>query len=188
MKVLALFVFLMSCSISSIAHCQEIQRDSSKVIKLHLGLNFGFLTAGGTAGGGGIKLAPRIGVHLNKKFVLGLEANSDYQTVYVKDSLMYPSIRASKWIGPFFRYNVFSPTNKWNMCLTANYIFGSYYQWTQQEIFRTTYNTLFLGLGASYQLKNFSIDAGYRYTFLLNNTPIQANWTNTIFLGLSRNF
>jgi hypothetical protein len=56
------------------------------------------------------------------------------------------------------------------------------------EKFRATYNTAFLGLGMSYKVKNVHIEFGYRYTFLLNNTPIQAKETNTIFLGVTRNF
>lgn len=185
MKAYLLPIFFF-CFIKSDA--QIHRHDSITRFKLHLGLNFGFLGAGGNVGGGGIKLAPRIGVHMNNKFVLGLESNSDYQTVYSKDSLTVPSIRVSKWIGPFVRYYVFKPTNKWNMCLSGNYIFGSYYELSNNQAFRTNYNTAFLGFGASYCKNHFSLDGGYRYTFLLNNTPIEARWANTLYLGCTWNF
>lgn len=188
MKRLIIFLLAIFIYFSEISYCQQSPTDSSTRFKLHLGLNFGFLGAGGNVGGGGIKLAPRIGVHLNNKFVLGLESNSDYQTVYSKDSLMDPSIRVSKWIGPFVRYYVFKPTNKWNMCLSGNYIFGSYYELSNNQAFRTNYNTAFLGFGASYRKNHFSLDGGYRYTFLLNNTPIEARWANTLYLGCTWNF
>lgn len=155
---------------------------------LHLGVNFGAGIAGGTFAGGLLKIAPRVAIHYNKKSVFGLESSVDYQIVYLKDSIENPSIRLSKWIGPFFRYYFLPTQNRWNIMGSINYIYGSFYVFSDVEKYRKTYNTLFLGLGGSYKIKNILIEGGYRYTFLFNNTPIAARWTNSIFLGLTRNF
>jgi hypothetical protein len=32
------------------------------------------------------------------------------------------------------------------------------------------------------------IEMGYRYTFLMNTTPVDAKQVNTLFLGVTRNF
>lgn len=171
------------------SYSQTNKQDTTNRYGLHLGMNFGgLIVEGAELGGGGIKICPRIGVHLNERMAFGLEYNTDYQTVFAKDSLLAPSIRLSRWIGPFFRYNVFSPEQNWNILATANYVYGSYYLWSEAEKFRQTYHTAILGLGVSLKTNGFLIEGGYRYTFLINNTPIEARWTNTLFLGVSRNF
>ena len=182
-------VCLYFCLSSFLGICQQKFLDTTKQYGLHLGMNFGALVAGGAdAGGGGLKIGPRIGIHLNQKMTIGLEYNTDYQTLFAIDSLLEPSIRLSRWGGPFFRYNVFSPQQKWNMLVSVNYVYGSFYLWSEAEKFRQTYHTAILGVGASYKTKHFLIEGGYRYTFLMNNTPIEARWVNTLFLGVSRNF
>jgi hypothetical protein len=171
------------------SYAQVSKQDTMNRYGLHLGMNFGALIAGGAEqGGGALKIGPRIGVHLNEKMAFGLEYNTDYQTIFAKDSLALPNIRLSRWVGPFFRYYMFAPEKKWNMVATANYVYGSYYSWTEVEQLRQTYHTAILGLGASYKTKHFLIEGGYRYTFLINNTPIEARWTNTLFLGVTKNF
>lgn len=187
MKTLIIVIMMFLCKVP-IVHAQTENRDTTSRFGLHLGSNFGFGFAGGTYGGGGIKLSPRIGVHFKNKFVLGIEYNTDYQIIYLKDSIAQTSISLSRWIGPFLRYNFFSPQKEWNMFGTINYVFGSDFVYSTDVKYRKTYNTLFLGLGCSYRVKKTAIEAGYRYTFLFNNTPIEARWSNTIFLGLTRNF
>lgn len=167
---------------------QKSKADTLNPFGLHIGVNFGAGIVGGTIGGGGLKVCPRIGVNYKERFVLGLESNADYQIVYSKDTIMDPSIRLSKWVGPFVRYYFYPANNKLNLLASFHYIFGSYYEYNESEKSRTTYNTAFLGLGMSYKVKKVDIEFGYRYTFLLNNTPIGAKWTNTLFFGLTRNF
>ncbi len=187
MEKIALLFILLTCHISYFSS-QVNKSDSTNQFGLHLGVNYGGGNAGGLVGGGLLKVCPRIGINYKERFVLGLEANADYQIVYRKDTVMDPSIRLSKWIGPFVKYYFRKPEKKWNVLVSANYIYGSYYSWNEVEKFRTTYRTVFLGLGASYRIKNTLIEAGYRHTFLMNNTPIMVRWTNSIFLGLSWDF
>ena len=181
---LFLFLFLQSPFFQS----QVYESDSIHQLGLHLGVNFGGGFAGGDAGGGLLKVCPRIGVNYKERFVLGLESNSDYQIVYRKDTLIEPSLRLIKWAGPFVRYYFLSPQKKWNFHASFNYVFGSAYLSSSVEKYRKTFNTAFLGLGFSYKKNQTLIEAGYRYTFLINNTPIIVRWTNSIFLGLSWNF
>jgi hypothetical protein len=166
---------------------QKSKSDTLNPFGLHIGVNYGAGIVGGTYGGGGLKVCPRIGVNYKERLVLGLESNAGYQIVYPKDSLE-PSIYLSRWVGPFVRYYFYPAKSKLNLLASFHYIFGSYYEYNETEKFRTTYNTAFLGLGMSYKIKKTDIEFGYRYTFLLNNTPIGAKWTNTLFLGVTRNF
>lgn len=53
--------------------------DSTNRFGLHLGLNFGAGIVGGTHGGGGLKVCPRIGVNYKERLVLGLESNAGYK-------------------------------------------------------------------------------------------------------------
>lgn len=182
--VLSLVIIL---SNSPFVHSQKSMQDTSNRFGWHLGVNYGGGNAGGMAGGGLLKVCPRIGVNYKERFVLGLEYNSDYQIVYRKDTVIEPSLRLIKWAGPFVRYYFLAPQKKWNVHASFNYVFGSAYVSSIQEHYRVTYNTAFLGLGASYRVKQTRIEAGYRYTFLMNNTPIMVRWTNSIFLGLTWN-
>lgn len=179
---LCLFLFLQPI------HSQTNKLDSINHFGLHLGVNYGGGIAGGNAGGGLLKLCPRIGVNYKERLVLGLESNNDYQIVYRKDTLIEPSLRLIKWAGPFVRYYFLAPQKKWNFHASFNYVFGSAYLSNSVEKYRKTFNTAFLGLGLSYKKNQTLIEAGYRYTFLMNNTPIMVRWTNEIFLGLSWNF
>jgi hypothetical protein len=169
-------------------HSQKIKSDTLNPFGFHLGVNFGAGNAGGTFGGGGLKVCPRIGVHYKERLVLGLESNSEYQIVYRKDTLMEPSISLSKWAGPFARYYFYPAQSKLNLVASFNYVFGSYYVWSENEKFRKTYNTAILGLGFSFKVKKAQVEFGYRYTFQMNNTPSDARYANTFFLGLTRNF
>ena len=162
--------------------------DSTNQFGLHLGVNFGSGFAGGTFGGGLLKVCPRIGVSYKDRFVLGLESNSDYQIVYRKDTIMDPSTSLIKWVGPFARYYFYPAHYKLNLIASVNYVYGSVYVWSEEEKSRTTYNTAFLGLGFTYKVKQTHMEFGYRYTFLLNNTPNVVKWSNSIFLGVTRNF
>jgi len=169
-------------------HSQFIRLDSTKNFGLHLGVNYGGGMAGGNVGGGLLKVCPRIGVNYKERFVLGVESNSDYQIVYRKDTVMEPSLRLIKWGGPFVRYYFLPSEKKWNVHASLNYVFGSVYVSSSEEHYRKTFNTAFIGLGGSYRITKTLIEAGYRYTFLMNNTPIIVRWTNELFLGLSWNF
>jgi hypothetical protein len=186
MKKLLFSLFIILAN-APFVHSQKSISDTLNPLGLHLGVNYGAGIAGGIVGGGGLKVCPRIGVNYKERLVLGLESNAGYQIVYEKDSLE-PSIYLSRWVGPFVRYYFYPAKSKLNLLASVHYIFGSYYEYYKMEKFRATYNTAFLGLGMSYKVKNVHIEFGYRYTFLLNNTPIQAKETNTIFLGVTRNF
>ena len=183
----ALLLIVLICQIPFF-QSQVNKLDSTNQFGLHLGVNFGGGFVGGTVGGGGLKVCPRIGVSYKDRFVLGLESNSDYQIVYRKDTLMDPNTCLIKWVGPFVRYYFYPAHYKLNLIASVNYLYGSVYVSSEEEKYRTTYNTAFLGLGFSYKVKQTHIEFGYRYTFLLNNTPINAKYTNTIFLGVTRNF
>jgi hypothetical protein len=180
-------LFLIILSNVTFVYSQKSKSDTLNPFGLHIGVNYGAGIAGGTYGGGGLKVCPRIGVNYKERFVLGLESNAGYQIIYPKDSLD-PNIYLSRWVGPFFRYYFYPAESKLNLLASVHYIFGSYYEYYKMEKFRATYNTAFLGLGFSYKVKNAHIEFGYRYTFLLNNTPIAAKETNTVFLGVTRNF
>jgi len=169
-------------------HSQVFNLDTNSRLKLHLGINYGIGVAGGIYGGGGLKFAPRIGLNYNEKLVIGIESNAEYQIVYLKDSLIEPSANVLKWVGPFVRYYFYPPQKKLNLLASVNYVFGSFYAWSEEDKYRKTYNTAFLGVGLCYKKKQTLIEAGYRYTFLMNNTPIIVKWSNTMFLGLTWNF
>jgi hypothetical protein len=186
MKNTLLFLFIILSNVTFV-HCQKSKSDTLNPFGLHIGVNYGAGIAGGTVGGGLLKVCPRIGVNYKERLVLGLESNAGYQIVYEKDSLE-PSIYLSRWVGPFVQYYFYPASSKLNLLASVHYIFGSFYQYNDVEKYRTTYNTAFLGLGFSYKVKNALIEFGYRYTFLMNNTPIAAKETNTVFLGVTRNF
>jgi hypothetical protein len=172
---------------ATFVYSQKSKSDTLNSFGLHIGVNYGAGIAGGIVGGGGLKLCPRIGVNYKERLELGLESNAGYQIVYVKDSLE-PSVYLSRWVGPFVRYYFYPASSKLNLLASFHYIFGSFYAYNQDEKYRKTYNTAFLGLGFSYKVKNAHIEFGYRYTFLWNNTPIAAKETNTLFFGVTRNF
>ena len=186
MQKTALFLILLICQVPFF-QSQVNKLDSTNQFGLHLGVNFGALIVGGVDGGGGLKVCPRIGVNYKERFVLGIESNSANQIYYTKDSLL-PTIYVSKWVGPFVRYYFYPAHYKLNLIASFHYIFGSFYEYNEEEKYRTTYNTAFLGLGFSYKVKQTHIEFGYRYTFLLNNTPNVVKWSNSIFLGVTRNF
>ncbi len=187
MQKIALLLIVLICQVPFL-QSQVNKLDSTNQFGLHLGVNFGGGFAGGNFGGGLLKVCPRIGISYKDRFVLGLESNSDYQIVYRKDTLIEPSLRLIKWVGPFVRYYFLAPQKKWNFHASFNYVFGSAYLSSSVEKYRKTFNTAFLGLGISYKKNQTLIEAGYRYTFLMNNTPIMVRWTNEIFLGLTWNF
>ena len=183
----ALLLIVLICQVPFFPS-QVNKLDSTNQFGLHLGGNFGAGFASGTVGGGLLKVCPRIGVNYKERFVLGLESNSDYQIVYRKDTIMDPSTCLIKWVGPFVRYYFYPAHYKLNLIASVNYIYGSVYVWSEEEKSRTTYNTAFLGLGFSYKVRQTHIEFGYRYTFLLNNTPSVVKWSNSFFLGVTRNF
>lgn len=167
---------------------QSENPDTSNRFGLHLGSNFGAGFAGGTFGGGGITFSPRIGIHYKKRIMLGIEYLTDYQILYLKDTITQLSVTLTRWIGPFIRYYFFPPQKEWNILGIVNYVYGSDYAFSTDVKYRETYNTLILGIGCSYKVKKTLIEAGYRYTFLFDNTPIGVRQTNIFMLGLSRNF
>ena len=183
----ALLLIVLICQVPFFPS-QVNKLDSTNQFGLHLGGNFGAGFASGTVGGGLLKVCPRIGVNYKERFVLGLESNSDYQIVYLKNSSIEPSLRLIKWVGPFVRYYFYPAHYKLNLMASVNYVFGSAYKYSSELKYRETFNTAFLGLGFSYKVKHTQIEFGCRYTFLMNNTPILVRWTNSIFLGVTRNF
>jgi hypothetical protein len=187
MKNILILLMVLSCIIPSILS-QTDKPDTLSRFGLHLGVNFGSGLAGGAYGGGGILFSPRVGVHYHKRFILGLESNVDYQIIYLKDSLADQSILLSKWIGPFFRFYAFQDSKNFNIVSSINYVFGSIFVWSNDVKFREIYHTAIIGLGGTYKIKSVKIEFGFRHTFLLNTTPIQARWANTMFLGLTKNF
>ncbi len=187
MKIILLSLIII-LSNATFVHSQKSKSDTLNPFGLHIGVNYGGGNAGGLVGGGLLKVCPRIGVNYKERFVLGLESNSDFQIVYLKDSTIEPSLRLIKWVGPFVRYYFYPSQNKLNFHTSLNYVFGSAYKYSSELKYRETFNTAFLGFGFSYRKNKTLIEAGYRYTFLMNNTPILVRWTNSIFLGLTWNF
>lgn len=167
---------------------QHTIKDTSNQYGLHLGLNYGAGIVGGTYGGGALKLGPSFGLHLNERMVIGLELNTGYQIVYSKEPNAIPSTYLSRWFGPFYRFYLFDSSRKWNIQSSLNYVYGSYYAYSELEQLRATYNTLILSTGICYKIKKARLEFGYRYTLLLNSTPVQAQQVNTLFLGVTRNF
>jgi hypothetical protein len=187
MNVKIQFLLFYLLAWSPISFSQESNFDTINRFGLHIGVNYGGGITGGNVGGGLLKVSPRIGVNFKERFVFGIESNSDFQIVYPKDFSTVPSLRHIKWVGPYVRYYFNSPEKKWNYHTSLNYILGTAYVSSLNENFTKSINTTFLGLGISYKYKKTLFEAGYRYTFLMNNTPVIVRWTNSIFLGLSWN-
>jgi len=183
-----ILVCLAICFNMSFVFSQHAFKDTSKRYGLHLGLNYGAGIVGGTYGGGALKLGPSVGLHLNERMVLGLELNTGYQIVYSKEPNAIPSTYLSRWFGPFYRFYFFESGHKWNIQSSLNYVYGSYYAYSEPEKIYTTYHTAIVSFGLCYKVKKSRIEMGYRYTFLMNTTPVDAKQVNTLFLGVTRNF